>query len=622
MPKYGIHHIVIDKTIKKIIEDSAPASGERDIASLIEDNKEWANLGGIGPDVFFWAPDYKEIDKLYTLYENLKSIIDIYNKIVEPVRRIKDAVGDAVEETVGALAPSTVELIKTTLNEIKETGELLKASIATGLFAGVIGIGDLFAETFKMPALTHTLFNSFAPPLQKQLNLEQPLNESQWYWFDMLHYRHTGPFANQLLNNSGSATQKAYTFGYLSHIATDVVGHAFVNQVVGGPYRMNVQKHVMVENYMDTWAFNSYFEETISKTLLTRMELPDPNNLPNAMVDMLDNSFRTTFANLYPILLRDPGFMTKDEIRTTYRRFHEILTMMNGFYIDRPEEPFSNVADILQQALDDLLEAPPSPPSPDPDLQTCSWGDIFSFGLTSDSRDCYEDFFKEASKYFQYLGELLYWTLETMLDLIDLLLASLLSLPIMFLLAILYGIQLLAHEILQKAKALLAEAGFIYPEPELINTSLGISSVTTLLNCSPAFKYPKVKEATVSHFVCPLSQAENPTTAADFNEAVNSIFPDTFIEKVEFNLNNLTAYANATNPGSTRDYHHSEKRIGNATDFSKWLILNSANNDTSTATQDIVFADWNLDSDRGYGYKNWRGLFDMDEFGFESEDFV
>ncbi len=622
MPKYGIHHIVIEKAREHIAGDNSLNPEQQSIAELIEENMQWANMGAIGPDVFFWAPDYKEIDKLYTLYENLKEIIDIYNKIVEPVRRIKEAVGDAVEETVGSLAPATVDLIRSTLNEIKETGELLKTAIATGLFAGVLEIGDFFAESFKLPGLTYSLFNAFAPPLQKQLNAGEELNENDWYWFDMLHYRRTGAFANQLLNNASSPTQKAYAYGYLSHIATDVVGHAYVNQVVGGPYRLNIQKHVMVENYMDTWAFGHYNKGTISQTLLDEMILPEPNNLPNSIVDMLDSSFRTTFQTLHPTLLRDPGFMTKDEIRTTYRRFHEILTMTTGFYIERPQEPFSNVADILQQALDDLLEPPPDPPSSDPDLSTCGWKDILSFGITSDSRDCYENFFNEAGKYFQYLGELLYWTLETMLDLIDLIIASLLSLPIMFLLAILYGIQLLAYEIIQKSKAILAEAGFIYPEPELLNTSVGITSISTLLNCSPAFKYPKVRKSNMSHFVCPLSNAEQPSTGADFNQPSNQILPDIFIEHIPFNQNNLNAYSTAPGPETTRDYHHSSKRIGNAVQFTKWMILNAANQNIDAPTQNTLFADWNLDSDRGYAYKNWKGLFDFNEFRFNSEEFV
>jgi hypothetical protein len=155
----------------------------------------------------------------------------------------------------------------------------------------------------------------------------------------------------------------------------------------------------------------------------------------------------------------------------------------------------------------------------------------------------------------------------------------------------------------------------------LINASLGISSVTTLLNCSPAFKYPKIKDAFTCHFVCPISQAEAPMTAGDFNEASNTIFPETFIENVPFNLDNCLSYAKSSDPDSTKAFYSTQKRIGIAIDFSKWMILNSSNNGDSN-TYDTVFSDWNLDSDRGYGYKNRVGLFDMDRFEFDSEVFV
>ncbi|MEM4239371.1 MAG: hypothetical protein QXP49_06695, partial [Nitrososphaerota archaeon] len=41
--------------------------------------------------------------------------------------------------------------------------------------------------------------------------------------------------------------------------------------------------------------------------------------------------------------------------------------------------------------------------------------------------------------------------------------------------------------------------------------------------------------------------------------------------------------------------------IGNAVSLSCWMIKNS----NSQERLGVVFADWNLDSDRGYGYKCW-----------------
>jgi hypothetical protein len=37
----------------------------------------------------------------------------------------------------------------------------------------------------------------------------------------------------------------------MTHLATDVTGHAFVNQISGGPFRTHWQRHHLVENHLD-----------------------------------------------------------------------------------------------------------------------------------------------------------------------------------------------------------------------------------------------------------------------------------------------------------------------------------------------------------------------------------
>jgi len=266
------------------------------------------------------------------------------------------------------------------------------------------------------------------------------------------------------------------------------------------------------------------------------------------------------------------------------------------------------VADILSQALDDLMESPPSPPSTPADLETCSWGDVLSFGLTDTSRDCYETFFNEAGKYFEYLGELLIWTFETLLDIIDLIIASILTLPVMVLLALLYGVQLLAYQMYCAAKKVIAEAGITYPSIDMLSTSIGLASTSTAFSCSPPFKYPKFREDSVSHFVCPRSVLESPSTAADFNQVSSDTLPNSFIDNLIFDVNSLRAYANSNSPNKTRSYESQGKRIGNAVAFSQWLI--STASDTNNPDYALLSSDWNLDSDRGYGYKNWKGIGD------------
>ena len=601
MPKYGIHQITLQKAIEKLTQSNK--ANERSIGNNLQNHNGLSNMGAIGPDLFFWAPDYELADKLFGFYEEYRKVVDTYNQLVAPVTAIKEAAGDALEATVGSLAPACVELIKLSLARVRETASDLKAAISSQLLGGLLGINDMFYEMGLIPNLTNTLFNTFAPTLQSQLNSGANIDIKTWYWFDLLHYRRTGLYGKNLIDLATNDNQKAYAYGYLSHIATDTVGHAFVNQVVGGPYRLNVQKHALVENYMDTWAYKHYYDSDISEILLTKLNLPEPTNLPNDVIDLIDRALRMTYHDLYPTKLRDPGFLNNNEINLTYDRFYKILSVMSSMNVKRPDEPFDNVAEILAQALEDLMESPPSPPSTN--SQTCSWTDILSIGLTSSSRDCYEEFFNEAEKYFEYLGELLIWTFETLLDIIDLIIACLLSLPISVLLALLYGVQLLAYQMYSAAKEAIAEAGITYPSVELLNTSIGVAATSTFFNCSPPFKYPRFREDRFSHFICPLSNLETPSTAADFNQQSSGILPDTFIENLPFDINSLRNYALSNGPDITRQYEGQSKRIGNTVDFTRWLIATSA--ETNNPDQSLIATDWNLDSDRGYGYKNWKG---------------
>ncbi len=623
MPKYGIHEIVLSRAINALTSSSNPT--ERQTGNEMNSHRGLAMLGAIGPDIFFWAPDYTLVDKFYRLYTNIDKIVDAYREITRPFREVKDAVGEATEAVVGSLAPSTVDLIKHLINEIKETTQLFKATVSTGLFAGVLNITDFISEMSSLPSLSAQFFNQFVPPFQNQMKNQQLHDVTEWYWFDMLHYRRTGRFARELVNSArtGSARQRAYAFGYLSHVSTDVVGHGFVNQVVGAPYRLNVQRHVTVENYMDVWAYNRYYQgENVAKTSLTRLGLPNPNQLPNEIVDLLDGAFRTTYSDLYPTRLGDPGFLSKAQIKQTYEIFYKVMEIIEKMVVDRPEEPFSGVVDILSNALDDLLEPPPSPPDPPSDLTTCSWGDILSFGLTSSSRDCYEEFFEQAGQWMEYVGELLLWTFETMLDLLDLILATILALPISALLALLYGIQLLLYQFYQQCRSVLAQNGFSLPDPDDITNSTGRALTTTFLGCGTPFKYPNLRNDSRSHLVCPNAGIETPVTAPDFYSYSNEVNSTNFIENVTFSLNTLTSYSQASTPSETVQLERQSKQIGNAIDFTKWMISVAANTSASVDEQNIVYANWNLDGDRGYGYKTWNGKLSADQLNVESESYV
>ena len=81
------------------------------------------------------------------------------------------------------------------------------------------------------------------------------MQREEWFWADVLHYWRSGKFVENLVARakaSGNPNLIAYAYGYVSHYATDVVGHPFVNQVVGSPWRTYWQRHHLVENFSGT----------------------------------------------------------------------------------------------------------------------------------------------------------------------------------------------------------------------------------------------------------------------------------------------------------------------------------------------------------------------------------
>ncbi len=613
MPKYGIHHIVLKEAVPELYASgNNPATSAAD---TIQAETPSALMGSIGPDLFFWGPDYEIVNKLYKLYGNIEKVVQIYNRIVEPIREIKDAVVEPVEDLVETLAPNTVELIRRLLREIEETSSLFKSAVGTGLFAGVLGGANLLTDAAGIGSLSQQFFQMFVPDLQ------QNKNEKEWYWFDMLHYRRTGKFAWNLVHGANSERQKAFAFGYLSHIATDVTGHAYVNQIVGTAYRLNVHRHVTAENFQDTWKYAGYYNgESINQTLFARLGLPE--NLPSDIGDLLHNAFKGTYKDFdHPKKLQGDGFYTRDQIDTTYEVFYKVLKLMENMAVERPEEPFSGVADILADALDSF-SPPPSPPS---SSSMCSLEDIFSFGLTSSSRECYEEFFEEVASWLNYLGELIVWSLETLRNLIDLLLTLLLSLPISVLLAILYGIQLLCYQIYRSARMVLSTNGFVMPEPDELDNSIARNLITLFPACAVNFKtFPSTGRPFRNNLVCPVPAAEQPTTAAAFHPKRIESTPDRFINEEPFSERNLQMYAhNANSPEQTRSLHRDYLSIGNSRDFTVWMIRHANDSDITASIRNMLYADWNLDGDRGYGYRTWRGNVPNDEpFTVEGEEYL
>ncbi|HSF38532.1 MAG TPA: zinc dependent phospholipase C family protein [Thermoanaerobaculia bacterium] len=609
MPKYGIHHIVLRHAIDKKLA-SGPSTPGVNAAATLKGELDAAMLGAVGPDLFFFAPDYPAMQPIITLYTNYKKVLDLWEGLIAPIKQINEQFIEPVEEAVkDAIAEDAINLIEHALQELKETAGLFASAVRTGLLAGVVeGVDNVF-DPNGVP-LIQSFFNTmFTPSLQNNA----PVN--QWFWFDMLHYRRTGRFARRLVENATTDRQKAYALGYLSHVAADVTGHAYVNQIVGAPYRRNVQRHVTSENFMDTWAFDHYFGESVSSTLLQRLALTD-DSCTDDIAALLVTAMQKTYTNDFPW----PGgqqkpLLSAEEIQETYVTFHGILGVMARMGIERPEEPFSGALAILEKAWKDVIKPPPSPPSTN--SVNCDWKDML--GLTSKSADCYKSLFESLGEWFSYFNDLALWLVDRVKELIDFLLTALATLPVMVLLALLYAIQLLMYELYRLAHWTLAIQGFVFPLRDELSNSVSARLIQADLACLPllspgsAFngtetRYPQITQLGDSHLLCPFRGFESAPRIWNFVATGSPMDPRQFIEALPFSQGNLTQYAQAGNTEKASDLANEGRAIGNAVDLTAWMITTANNGNATPEQRDVCFANWNLDSDRGYGSKSWSGI--------------
>ena len=230
MPGPASHLSIIERQALRLASTVAPQHPVRRALTVAPQH---AALGSIGPDMIFWA-DWSEltpiVNAIFDVYRTLDEIYDEVMKVWGPIQRAVDKVESSL---TGGLT-----------DEINETVGLVSAIISTA-------IQDFVTDKFDLLGLLR-------PEMQKAGHSNVEVN---WNWLDYLHHRRTGVMAKTLIRKahaSGSDAQRAYAYGWLSHVTADVVGHPYVNIAVGGPYRSHWQRHFVQEKFMDTWVWGFY----------------------------------------------------------------------------------------------------------------------------------------------------------------------------------------------------------------------------------------------------------------------------------------------------------------------------------------------------------------------------
>ena len=255
MPGPGTHVLVADQVALRLSNlDQWPytskAAGRNGISpgqlsDLVLMHKNYYALGAVGPDFFFFLPDFRGgiaspligiVHSLDTLYAAIDSwILEDWERYFGPG---SENVTEAISRLTGDLSTVVADIM---------------GSFSTLL---ITYLAELVLES-------HDWFGLFA------LGLNVGFDNKDFLWSDMLHYRKTSQFAHNLwlIADEWAAKSdenallwserlKAYALGYMTHVATDTTAHAFVNEKCGGPFRTHWQRHHLIENHIDARTYD------------------------------------------------------------------------------------------------------------------------------------------------------------------------------------------------------------------------------------------------------------------------------------------------------------------------------------------------------------------------------
>ena len=202
-------------------------------------NHPYLFVGCHGPDPFFF--NTKDLNPV------LGKFVELHNDLVDFLRDFEEmllsAVPQPVLDALAAFEEAANEVIEDSalLSEIQQTFDDLNNLLAA--------FATLLTEALKAFVSEFNLFDLIEHPYR------DGASEGEWWWFDAMHYRKTGKFAEAMLEETRDMTSPnhLYALGYLTHVAADTVGHAYVNLYCGGAYRSHGQRHKTGENFQDVF---------------------------------------------------------------------------------------------------------------------------------------------------------------------------------------------------------------------------------------------------------------------------------------------------------------------------------------------------------------------------------
>ena len=622
----------------------------KSLGRLMQEHSNFAALGAIGPDLFFFLPDFKDA-KLGPIPIPLSSVLANVEKFLLNLYDAIDPYITKNEKYLGPISQDTEEEISRLTGGLSEvvgniTGELSNILIA--------GLEDLATQNWD-------LFTYFS------MGHNKGWDEQSFVWSDMLHYRRTGKFGRALWQAASAmddpdarAKAQAYALGYITHVGADVTGHALVNAISGGPFRLHWQRHHLVENHMDAFwylrdgnrpgsptqypqftesamYYDIAFDEqddavvqrpayptgaTLRENWQRRRLLDIDSKLAAPLADLLHDAIKDVFYSdgKHPRILRDEdGRPTVELIEETYRLLFSFLKLTT---------------------VDGFAHEPPPPPDVFPNLQFPTPSDPQESAPGGDSKD--GNWFDDLLDAVLSVVNVLAYIAEVAAYLATLpwaIAADVATYPIR--LALYYALELPLYHLLKAFRSVLVMAGYFMPMADeitvgLITVGMPDAAVFQRLMADLGDVFPAdaplLPEDGVyvdrlyphlfptegpddtpiefrSPWVYPRAQAQEQDGTMAGPYARRST-PEVLFRPVNTDALVRDSLETAPNPAAvdaiSRAQLGTSTHLGDATGFSAYQIwLHTRLSPQPDSAREIPYVDWNLDADRGYAYHCW-----------------
>lgn len=664
MPGPGTHVLVSDKVVERLQQmqnwtyaasDEGNSALPAALAGIATAHPNYFALGAVGPDLFFFLPDFRShgpvhlaspligvVHFLDTAYATLDSwILEDWERYFGPV---SENVDEAISRMTGDLS-STVADIMGGLSSVL-TNLIVDLAAQShdwfGLFSLGLNVGYDDKAFFWSDMLHYRKTSQFA--------------HSLWAIADEWAAK---PDDDAVL---WSGRLKAYALGYMTHVATDTTGHSFVNEKCGGPFRTHWQRHHLIENHIDAKThddehgteatYNMFTEsamhyriafaddggdararpaytpgdDSIRGLYVRRRHLDLDSEMPEQLATLIFEAMDRTYDTSGQAAGHGVGRTTPDIIPDGDGR-PDIVTI---------QETYSTMFRYLKMStLDGFSHEKPLPPSVFPNLDFPQLTDPHDDAPSEADHDMsFWDLCLAIIRFILWLAAIAVW-LATVLPAILLDLGTYIPRLLAY-----YTIQLPLYNMIKAERIVMVMAGYFHPMQDEIDLSLIqlgnsnrglflalLAAVDDILGQPdgpphmepvPDSQYPHSTKfehsgllntfvnASSEEYHHPWQYPETPvelcpTVAGPWQSGdLPSVLLDDSIPADE---GLIGRYAASPTPLETDRISLNEitarSNMGDPVNFSSFLMWQLARGEAAKVT------DWNLDADRGYGYKCW-----------------